>query len=67
MNEGRGMERLFPPSVPHKFKTPPKLNSSSLKNDGWKTMLTMLSFWGRPKFLRSELLNFRGVPSLKLT
>ena len=56
MNEGRGMERLFPALVPYKFKTPPKLNSSPLKNDGWKTML---SFWGRPKFLRGERRAFK--------
>ena len=35
--------------------TPPKINSSPLKNDGWKTIL---SYWGPVTNFRGELLIF---------
>ena len=38
--------------------TPRKFNSSPLKNDGWKTIL---SFWVSAYFQGLLLLNFRGV------
>ena len=38
--------------------TPQKFNSSPLKNDAWKTIL---SFWGPVYFQGLCLLNFQGV------
>ena len=39
------------------MNTPPKFNSSPMKNGAWKTSL---SYWGRHIF-RGELLNFQGL------
>ena len=41
--------------------TPSKFNSSLLKNDGWKTIL---SFWGPVIFQGLLQLNFQGVPGV---
>ena len=49
-------QNSFQPKTDKWNTSPPKFNSSPLKNDGWKTAFLL----GRPIF-RGELLNYRGV------
>ena len=46
------------PPLEHSQSKAPKMNSSPLKNDGWKTI--RLHFWGPAKF-SAAMLNFQGV------